>query len=100
MRLLPENQVAVFEWLDRCSLDAVRFSSATFNSLVARHLAVYPLRQMNYLFLTRMSRPQSNILEYIINLSTDVAGRKIELRLVVMSLIYIYTKFHLKKIPI
>ncbi|KAH7716445.1 hypothetical protein AAVH_16171 [Aphelenchoides avenae] len=27
-----------------------------------------------------MSRPQSNILEYIINLSTDVAGRKIELR--------------------
>lgn len=84
MRLLSDNQIAVFEWLDRWSLDAVRFSTSSFNALVARHLSVYPMRIISYVFLTRMTRLRSDIMEYIIDLKADVIERKMEFRLAVV----------------
>ncbi|KAH7703816.1 hypothetical protein AAVH_29012, partial [Aphelenchoides avenae] len=78
MRLLPENQVAVFEWLDRSSLDAVRFSTSTFNSLIAHHLSVYPLRLIRCVHLSRATSGGQTW--YIFDLTADVTERTMKIR--------------------
>lgn len=97
MRLLPENQVDVLEWLGRWSLDAVRFPSGTLSALVARHLPVYPLRSLSSFYLTR-SRPTSDQFDYTIALRADRIPRLMQFKWVCALRKFLYLSCRLDKV--